>query len=199
MLASPPRLVCARAGPLDVGANRWLDRAGDVDTHVLAHVRAPVLDVGCGPGRHVIALGERGVSALGIDITPGALEVARSRGSSVLRRSVFDRVPGAGRWATALLLDGNVGLAGEPRVLLRRVGSLLRPDGVVLAELAPPGAPDVTRRVRLEIDGVPGPWFALATVSIDRLTDVAWRAGLRVDHQWTVHGRWFATLLKIVT
>jgi SAM-dependent methyltransferase len=37
----------------------------------------PVLDVGCGPGRVAGLLAERGVPVIGIDLSPGMLEVAR--------------------------------------------------------------------------------------------------------------------------
>ncbi len=62
---------------------------------------------------------------------------ARRGGRST--RSVFDRVPGAGRWRTALLLDGNIGIGGDPAALLRRVAELLRRDGTVLCECDAPG------------------------------------------------------------
>ena len=41
------------------------------DEAVLDRAQAPVLDVGCGPGRHVLALARRGHLALGVDIAPG--------------------------------------------------------------------------------------------------------------------------------
>lgn len=188
------RLRTRTGSPLDVAAERWLAPAGDDDTSVLARARGPVLDVGCGPGRHVVALAERGVAALGIDVTPGALDTARSRGVSVLHRSVFDRVPGAGRWASALLLDGNIGLDADPITLLRRVGSLLHPHGLILAEFEPPGTPSLVRTVRLEVDRRPGPWFRLSTVSFNVADHVAGGAGLHVDERWSCGDRWFALL-----
>jgi SAM-dependent methyltransferase len=36
-----------------------------------------VADVGCGPGRHTVALRERGLDAFGVDLAPGMVEVAR--------------------------------------------------------------------------------------------------------------------------
>src|SRR5207249_2951296 len=107
------------------GGTWWLP-AAQVDRHALTRAVGPVLDIGCGPGRHVVALAEMGVPVLGIDVTADALAAARTRGALVLERSVFDRVPGAGRWGTALLLDGNLGIGGEPVMLLSRVASLLR-------------------------------------------------------------------------
>src|SRR4029453_1954232 len=95
--------------------DRWLAPLTEVDRRVLARSDGPVLDVGCGPARHTLALGAEGVPTLGIDITGATLAVARPRGALVLLRSVFDPIPGEGRWGTVLLLDGNVGIGGDER------------------------------------------------------------------------------------
>ncbi len=120
-------------------ARTWTEAADRIDARILARVVAPVLDVGCGPGRHVAELAASGLVALGIDVSPAALGLARARGACVLERSVFDRVPCAGRWRTALLLDGNIGIGGDPASLLLRIGELLAHRGSrVLVETAPP-------------------------------------------------------------
>ena len=181
---------------LAVGAHRWLGPLTVEDDAVLARAVGPVLDVGCGPGRHVLALAERGVVALGIDITPAALDVARRRGAPVLGRSVFDRVPGAGRWSTALLLDGNLGIGGHPEALLGRVTSLLAPGGTVLIELEPPGTTPRAELVRLDIDGVGGPWFAWSAVGAEELSAPATAAGLLVEDVWPTGDRWFGALRR---
>jgi SAM-dependent methyltransferase len=190
-------LVCAADGPLDVPTDRWLGAVDAADLSVIDRVRGPALDVGCGPGRHVVALAERGVRAMGIDVTPCALHHARARGAPVLRRSVFDRVPATGRWVSALLLDGNVGIGGDPVALLARVATLVTADGAIFVEVDPPGLRDGARTVRLDIGGHPGPWFALATVALDSVGEHAARAGLVVREQWSVDGRWFAALGKV--
>jgi SAM-dependent methyltransferase len=143
----------------------------------------------------VLALARAGVVALGIDISPPAIELARRRGAPVLRRSVFDRVPGAGRWGTALLLDGNIGIGGCPVTLLRRVASLLRPHGRLLVELAVDGTSHV-EQVRFEAGDRFGPWFSWAHVGIDELGDHAPRAGLRVVESWDDGSRPFAYLTR---
>ncbi len=113
---------------------RWLATADTVDERALARACPPVLDVGCGPGRHTVELAERGVVVMGIDVTAGALALARARGASVLQRCVFDPLPGAGRWASALLLDGNIAIGADPVRLLGRLRGLLRPGGVIVVE-----------------------------------------------------------------
>ena len=134
--------------------------------------------------------------ALGIDITPAALTLARRRGAPVLERSVFERIPGAGRWATALLLDGNLGIGADPVALLDRVFTLLRPGGVVLVETLPPGHCDRSENLQFEIDGVSGPWFAWSAVGADELPALAASAACDVAQRWSAGTRWFGALRR---
>ena len=138
---------------------RWLGPPTREEERVLERATGPVLDVGCGPGRHVLALQRRGVIALGVDVSPAAVRLARRRGAQAIERSVFAAVPGAGRWGSVLLLDGNVGIGGDPAALLRRVATVLRPGGRVLVEAGPPGTPTRTDLVRLECGGRRGAPF----------------------------------------
>ena len=64
--------------------------------------------------------------ALGLDAAAAASEIALARGAPVLQRSIFASVPGAGRWCSALLQDGNIGIGGDPEALLARIRALLR-------------------------------------------------------------------------
>src|SRR5690606_38044438 len=89
--------------PLDV--ERWCAEPDPADLDVLGRCEGAVLDVGCGPGRLVAALGARGHRALGIDVSEAAVAHTVGRGGQALLRSVFDPLPGTGRWGTALLAD----------------------------------------------------------------------------------------------
>lgn len=177
---------------------RWLAPAGAVDERVLDRATGPVLDVGCGPGRHVHALGRRGVVAVGVELSPTAVRHARSGGARVVEGSIFDVAPDPGCWATALLLDGNIGIGGDPAALLRRVAGLLCPDGSLLVELEPDAAagPDATAVcVRMEDDqGGASDWFPWAWVTPDAIDAPAAAAGLRVAERWSDGGRHFCAL-----
>jgi len=113
--------------PIDVAAFRGF--ADDVDRGVLGMTTGSVLDLGCGPGRMVEAAVRLGRRALGVDLSAVAVKLAARRGVPVLNASVFDRLPGEGHWGAVLLLDGNVGIGGDPEALLRRASTLVRPDG----------------------------------------------------------------------
>jgi SAM-dependent methyltransferase len=173
---------------------RWLGPAGEVDERVLERAVGPVLDVGCGPGRHVHALARRGVLALGVDVSPVAVRLARARGAAAIEGSIFDRIPGT--WGSALLLDGNIGIGGRPEALLGRVAELLAPGGLILAELEPPGSGERALRLRLEGGGEAGEWFAWARVAVDALDAPASAAGLAVTDRWCDDGRWFAAMTR---
>lgn len=198
------RAEAGRAAPLMVrhasgGVHRfdpaaWCGEAMPGDDALLLRCTGPTLDVGCGPGRLVAALTRAGRPALGIDISAAAVRLARRRGAAVLRRDVFDPLPGTGRWHHVMLADGNIGIGGDPAALLRRVTRLIAADGDVLVELEPPGHGLRHERVRLRPGHADVAWFTWAWVGVDAIAQVALRAGLRVA--WTArHGhRWFARL-----
>ncbi|MEU4408810.1 methyltransferase domain-containing protein [Streptosporangium sp. NPDC023963] len=171
----------------------WL-RPMEGDEHILARCDGPTLDVGSGPGRLTVALTRRGIPVLGIDITPLAVSLTRRAGGLALHRSVFDPLPGTGRWSRALLADGNIGIGGDPETLLRRMRELVRPGGAVIAELSPPGSRSEVERLRLRQDERADDWFAWATVSADDIGSLARRCGFPAAEHWQEAGRWFATL-----
>jgi len=196
-LDAAPKLRARRPDgtAIALALQRWLGPLTAADEAVLDRTRGPVLDVGCGPGRHVLALAHRGRLALGVDVAPAAVRVARLRGAPAIEASVFDRIPGAGTWGSALLLDGNIGIGGAPVALLARLRELLRPGGDVLVELGPPGVALTTERIRLELDGVRSRAFAWAYVGIDAIEAPARAAGLAVAERWQDERRWFARLV----
>ena len=176
-------------GPLD-GCDRTLLQR-------LLSEPGPVLDVGCGPGRLAAAAAAAGLPSLGIDVAPSAVLLARARGASAARVSVFDDLPEPGPWRHVLLADGNVGIGGDVVALLRRCADLLAPGGAVHAEAGPPGGGHRSMRVRLERSGGPrGEWFRWAEVSTETLGELASAASLSVRSVWTVGSRWYCELRR---
>lgn len=176
---------------------RYIGRADQTDEQLLRHLRGPVLDVGCGPGRHLHALAARGVFALGVDLSPAAVELATGRGGRAVVGSIFDDLPGSGTWRSALLLDGNIGIGGAPARLLARIGTLLGAEGELLVELDSPSTRTVSTLARIETASALSSWFPWARVSVGDLEPIASRSGFALTARWSREGRWFARLLRL--
>lgn len=189
------RMICSDGNVLELLVERWLGDAATEECGLLENLCGPVIDVGCGPGRHVEALAARGVPALGVDVSRTAVRLARHRSAPVLERSVFDRIPGTGRWVTALLLDGNVGIGGDPVRLLERIKELLMDCGSVVVEVEARGVGCTKTSARIQSAEELSDPFPWARVGIDAIHDVAMTAGFALAELTTGEDRWFARLL----
>ena len=158
-------------------------------------LEGPLLDVGCGPGRMVRAAEERGLAALGIDISEEAAAHAAADGSRVLHRSVFDRLPLEGSWATVLLMDGNIGIGGDPRTLLLRCAELVASDGVLVVEVdADPELHECAVFTAIGEDGHESGAFPWARLGSAALARVAMECGLVLGDAWAAGDRRFVVL-----
>jgi len=169
------------------------------DEVLLSRCEGPVLDIGCGPGRLVESLAAQGTPALGIDISARAVTQTAARGGSALLRAVEHRLPCEGRWGTVLLADGNIGIGGQPEVLLSRCHDLLVAGGVVLVEADPDDDADSRLSLTLHcVDGRSSSPMAWARVGSRPLARLAGRLGFVAVEDWRVDGRVFIALRKIL-
>lgn len=96
-----------------------------------------VLDVGCGPGRHSLALARRGITVEGVDLSPEfvrlATEAAAAEDLPATFRELDVRLLEAdGRYdAVICLCQGGFGLLGgdDEEDVLRRIAAAPRPGG----------------------------------------------------------------------
>ncbi len=181
---------------LHLDPSRWHDVADVTDLDAHTRVRGSVLDVGSGPGRLVTALSALGVQVRGIDVCPAVVALATSRGADTLHADVFDDVPGAGSWTTVLLMDGNIGIGGDPDRLLSRLAEIATPEGRLVVELASPSSRSRGRRARVAHPGGLTEWFPWAVVTVDELPAYAARTGWAVAETWCRDGRWFSVLTR---
>ncbi|RKF29086.1 class I SAM-dependent methyltransferase [Micromonospora globbae] len=183
---------------------RWHGPAEPATAAVVARCTGPTLDLGCGPGRLTVALARAGVTAVGVDVSAYAVAAARARGAVALHRDLFDALPAEGRWAHAVLLDGNIGIGGDPVALLGRCRALLHAGGTVLVELEPPGPGLWQGRARVVSPRRPGrpalgPAFRWARLDTRAVHPVAHRAGFTVRDVFGRDGRWFGELAVAAT
>jgi SAM-dependent methyltransferase len=188
-------------------AHRWLgarngDASGDAlddafDDAVTRMCAGPTIELGCGPGRLVARLIRRGVPALGIDRSATAIRLAGRGGAPALLGDVFEPLPGTGRWQTVLLVDGNVGLGGDPRRILARAAELLGRGGRCVAEFDAGVTGIRPRWVRLESTRDVGPWFRWASVGADSAATLAAQVGLNLTGLRLVGGRAVAIMAAL--
>jgi SAM-dependent methyltransferase len=101
---------------------------------------ASVLDVGCGPGRHAVALAAAGAQVLGLDVSEDLILAARAAATEtgVENRTAFRTFDmrrleslDAGPFDAVLLMDSVCGIFDTPVTadVLRQARGLLRPEG----------------------------------------------------------------------
>lgn len=161
-----------------------------------------VVDVGCGAGRIALYLQEKGHSVLGIDNSPGAIEVCRSRGVNELLNIPFTQIDGRiGMVDCFVLFGNNFGLFGNQRRarwLLRRLKSLSSNNALIIANTTDPYRTDSQDhlayhaknrkrgrlgdrlRIRVRYKKIIGPWMEYLLVSKKELEDIVKGTGWAV-------------------
>lgn len=122
------------------------DQAATVEALALAphlrHLSGPVLDVGCGHGRHLVALRRQGVNVFGLDYSPFLLADAQGQalGRGRLLRGDMRCPPVTSGWGAVLMLFTTFGYFTEAanRACLAAWASLLAPDGRLVVDLPEP-------------------------------------------------------------
>jgi SAM-dependent methyltransferase len=109
----------------------------------VSDVSGPLLDAGCGTGRHLVPLCERGYRVVGVDISPAMLGVARASLTDAglagdLVRGDLRSLPFGPVFGGILCLDSPLALILEDADLAAALTALhrsLRPNGVLVAEI----------------------------------------------------------------
>jgi SAM-dependent methyltransferase len=167
---------------------------------LLALAQGTVLDVGCGPARHARYLQLRGMHALGLDRSAGALAVARALGLRHALHADARAGPLPSGLGTSLLLDGNLGLAGSvqgARQILGRLANASLPGGrLLIGGRAPAGAAARRLVLRVEYRGAVGPWFAWIQLSLTAMIALATSAGWQLETAVETGPRYLACLRR---
>jgi SAM-dependent methyltransferase len=177
-----------------------------------------VLDAGCGPGRHALALGRRGVTVVGVDVSPEFIALARAAANDLpveFRVGDVRAIDEHGSFdAVICLCQGGFGLLGggdDELAVIERFARALGAGGrlalsafssfFVVRHHEAGETFDADTAVNHEVATVRGPngdartfdlWTTCYTPRELRL--LAQRAGLRVDAVYGVHpGRYART------
>ncbi|WP_166655407.1 class I SAM-dependent methyltransferase [Actinorugispora endophytica] len=180
-----------------------------LDRWACERARGRVLDVGCGAGRHALALRGMGRAVVGLDASPGAVRVARGRGVEAVVGTVQEPPPGLGVFDTVLLLGNNLGLLGgreQARTVLEGLAGLVAPGGRLIgsgfdprADGTGPGRADADHaayhawnrergrmpgqvRMRVRDGGVATPWFDYLLLSCQELAGIVEPTPWRIEH-----------------
>jgi SAM-dependent methyltransferase len=183
------------AGEFFGGFDEWPPE----ERQVFERVQGNVLDVGCGAGRHSLEAQRRGCDVVAIDISPGAVEVARRRGVVDVRLLPLAGVDSTlGVFDTVLMMCGNFGLFGteaEARRLLRTLDEITSLEGSIVFDSVDPSDPhDVSYQtrnrslgrhpgqvtIRLRYRDVATPWYELLNLSPGELEELLEGTGWRV-------------------
>ncbi|GGZ81592.1 class I SAM-dependent methyltransferase [Algibacter mikhailovii] len=114
---------------------RNFDNMPKLEQEALNSCRGSILDVGCGSGCHSLYLQKKGFTVKAIDISKGAIEVAKQRG--VLVCEVKALIDETHTFDTILLLMNGTGIFEELSQVskyLTHLKSLLKPNGQILID-----------------------------------------------------------------
>jgi SAM-dependent methyltransferase len=108
-----------------------------IDRKSMEYVKGRVLDIGCGAGRHSLYLQKMGLSVLGIDSSPLAIEVCKLRGLKQARVMPIEELnfkPNS--FDTVIMLGSNFGLLGsfeKAKRLLKKLHKMTSENGLIIA------------------------------------------------------------------
>lgn len=180
--------------------------------------KGKTLDIGCGGGRVLLYLQERGLDAVGVDISPMALEVCRRRGAKDVRQIPINKLSHkVGIFDTIVMYGNNFGLFGNPRRakwLLKKFYGMTSPDALIIAETIDPykttmkehldyhkanrakGKLGGELRLRIRHKKYIGDWFDYLFVSKKELVHILENTGWRVKRYFESGGAMYIAVLE---
>jgi len=184
----------------------------------IALAKGRVLDIGCGAGRHSLHLQDQGLSVLGIDTSPLAIDICKERGvRETLLMSISQINRSLGTFDTILMLGNNFGLLQDRQRaarLLNRLHKVTTASARIIAETLDPYNTDdpfhleYHRRNR-ELGRMPGqvrirvryrkyktPWFDYLFVSTKEMQEVIAGSGWKITRFFDSPGSLYISILE---
>ncbi|MEC3978902.1 class I SAM-dependent methyltransferase [Amycolatopsis sp. H20-H5] len=156
-------------GHITIHSARYLfhdrDDWRDIEWWGIDRVTGHVLDVGTGAGRHALALQANGNPVVALDVSDGAVEVARRRGvDEVIQADIAEagQLFRPGLFDTVLLLGCGLSMLQTPERapgILRMLHTIAAPGARIIGEGCKPPIPNNDRnRALLEMRKYDGRW-----------------------------------------
>ena len=188
------------------------------ERQAIVHAKGSVLDIGCGAGRVMLYLREQGYTTVGLDISPGAVEVCRSQGlvdTRVMSAENMKFEPNT--FDTVLLFGNNFGILGkEPRIIkmLKDLHQITSTDAIILASSRDPEITDDPAhlkyhewnrerqrpvglvRIRLKYKDAIEDWWELLLASPEDMNRLAQQAGWTLDRTFGPRNLYVGLLRK---
>lgn len=162
-----------------------------------------VLDIGCGAGRFLLHLQQKGFDATGLDNSRGAVKVCKLRGvKDVYLRSIDEIGKFKARsFDTVIMMGNNFGLFGgfkKARRLLKQMHAITSAEGQIIAEAVDPyqtneklhlayqrrnraqGRMSGQLRIRIRHENMVGAWFDYLLVSQKEMKQILEGTGWRI-------------------
>ncbi len=176
----------------------------DIEQQLVDRAKGKILDIGCGAGRHSLYLQEQGFDVVGIDNSPGAIEVSKIRGlkNALLRpiEEIDEFHPDS--FDTILMLGNNFGLFSDgenAKLILKKMDRITTQDAQIIAKTLNPYMTDdeahliyqkrnkklgrMTGQIRLRIryNQIIGKWFDYLFVSPEEMHTIVRDTGWKID------------------
>lgn len=188
---------------VDTAAGYFEAPRGGADRNACEGLRGRILDLGCGVGSYSLLLERQGADVVGIDSSPGAIDVCAERGCRDSRVMDFDDLRfEAGTFDVIICMGNTLGINQSPETLprfLAKLRRLVNSEGRLLASVIDPldttdpkhleyharnrteGRPPGLVRARMEYRGEVGAWWQLWLPTEGEFEQAAVRGGWMVE------------------
>jgi SAM-dependent methyltransferase len=188
-----------------------------IEKKAIRYVKGRVLDIGCGAGRHILYLQQKGHQVTGIDSSPLAVKVCRKRGVKDVRLMPITRInPSLGVFGTIMMFGNNFGLFGNPqraKWLLKIFKKITSPNGRIIAQSTDPYKTKLKEhleyhrfnvwrgrlagqlRIRIRYKKYITPWFDYLLVSKSQMKNILKGSGWQVEKFIDSNGPYYVAII----
>jgi SAM-dependent methyltransferase len=190
----------------------------EYERKALEHINDPVLDVGCGAGRHSLWIQSRGFEVTAIDASQSAIEVAKHRGVRDCKVMNIRDIDFPKRvFGSILLIGTQFGVGGSleaTKRIMNKFREILKDDGSIIAT-----SNDISRlnnkmhikdsghqkalgkeiekvKLRMEYKTELGDWFQVLLATPKKMKEICLESGLTVKQIYRSKKTAYSSVLK---